>query len=116
MVIYLDSYHAIINTEIVAEGTINVNTVYPRELVKGALKKNAAAMIVAHNHPSGSLQPSAEDMKLTRTLYLLGKLMHIQILDHIIIGEGCFSFADMGLMIDISTRCQQTMETLQQDQ
>ncbi len=115
-VIYLDSSHAIIDTETVAEGTINVNTVYPRELVKGALQKNAAAMIVAHNHPSGSLQPSSQDMKLTRTLCLLGRLMQIQVLDHIIIGDGSFSFADKGLMTDISTRCQQTMETLQQEE
>jgi DNA repair protein RadC len=111
-VIYLDSSHAILGTETVAEGTINVNTVYPRELVKKALQQNAAAMIIAHNHPSGSLEPSAQDMQLTRTLSLLGSMMQIQLLDHIIIGDGSFSFADNGLMTEISNQCRETMESL----
>lgn len=111
-VIYLDSSHAILGTETVAEGTINVNTVYPRELVKKALQQNAAAMIIAHNHPSGSLDPSALDMQLTRTLSLLGSMMQIQLLDHIIIGNGTFSFADNGLMNEISDQCRETMESL----
>jgi DNA repair protein RadC len=112
-VIYLDSSHAILDTETVAEGTINVNTVYPRELVKKALRQNAAAMIIAHNHPSGSLDPSPQDMQLTRTLSLLGSMMQIQLLDHIIIGNGSFSFADNGLMDHISRQCRETMEGLQ---
>ena len=111
-VIYLDSSHAILGSETVAEGTINVNTVYPRELVKQALQKNAAAMIVSHNHPSGSLAPSAEDMQLTRTICLLGSMMQIQLLDHIIIGNGSFSFADKGLMTEIREQCRETMESL----
>jgi len=113
--IYLDSSHAILDTETVAEGTINVNTVYPRELVKKALQQNAAAMIIAHNHPSGSLEPSAQDMQLTRTLSLLGSMMQIQLLDHIIIGDGSFSFADNGLMTEISKQCRATMESLHGD-
>ncbi len=113
-VIYLDSSHAILDSETVAEGSINVNTVYPRELVKKALDKNAAALIIAHNHPSGSLDPSAQDMQLTRTLCLLGSLMQIQVLDHIIIGNGSYSFADHGLMTDISEQCRVTMESLYQ--
>ena len=113
-VIYLDSSHAILDSETVAEGSINVNTVYPRELVKKALDKNAAALIIAHNHPSGSLDPSAQDMQLTRTLCLLGSLMQIQVLDHIIIGNGSYSFADHGLMTDISEQCRVTMESLHQ--
>ena len=113
-VIYLDSSHAILDSETVAEGSINVNTVYPRELVKKALDRNAAALIIAHNHPSGSLDPSAQDMQLTRTLCLLGSLMQIQVLDHIIIGDGSYSFADHGLMTDISEQCRLTMESLHQ--
>jgi DNA repair protein RadC len=113
-VIYLDSSHAILDSETVAEGSINVNTVYPRELVKKALDRNAAALIIAHNHPSGSLEPSAQDMQLTRTLWLLGSLMQIQVLDHIIIGNGSYSFADHGLMTDISEQCRVTMESLHQ--
>ncbi len=111
-VIYLDSSHAILDSETVAEGTINVNTVYPRELIKQALQKNAAAMIVAHNHPSGSLEPSAQDLQLTRTIALLGNMMQIQLLDHIIIGNGSYSFADHGLMTEIREQCRETMEAL----
>lgn len=113
-VIYLDSSHAILDSETVAEGSINVNTVYPRELVKKALDKNAAALIIAHNHPSGALDPSPQDMQLTRTLCLLGSMMQIQILDHIIIGDGSYSFADHGLMAELTEQCRETMEVLQQ--
>ncbi len=111
-VIYLDSSHAILDSETVAEGTININTVYPRELVKRALQKNAAALIIAHNHPSGSLEPSKQDMQLTRTISLLGSMMQIQLLDHIIIGDGSYSFADNGLMTEIKEQCRETMESL----
>ena len=111
-VIYLDSSHAIIGTETAAEGTINVNTVYPRELIKKALQHNAAAIIIAHNHPSGSIDPSPQDMQLTRTLSLLGSMMQIQVLDHIIIGNGTFSFADNGHITEISKQCRRTMESL----
>jgi DNA repair protein RadC len=100
-VIFLDSSHAVIATEVMAEGTVNVNTVYPRELVKRALELNSAALIVAHNHPSGSLKPSPQDMHLTRTLSLLCSMMQITLLDHFIIGDGSFSFADEGLMASI---------------
>ena len=109
--IFLDAGHAIIDTEIIAEGTINVNTIYPRELVKRALHHHAAALIVAHNHPSGSLKPSPQDLHLTRTLFLVCSFMHIQLLDHLIIGKAApagdaspvFSFADHGTMAEIRT-------------
>ena len=111
-VIYLDSSHAIINSEILAEGTLNVNTVYPRELMSRALEQNAAALIVAHNHPSGSLEPSPQDRHLTRTLCLLCSLMQIQLLDHLIIGNGSYSFADQGLMTEIQQECRELTQKL----
>ena len=111
-VIFLDSSHAIIDSEVVAEGTININTVYPRELISRALAHNAAALIVAHNHPSGSLDPSPQDRHLTRTLYLLCSLMQIQLLDHLIIGDGSYSFADHGLMTELQQECREMMEKL----
>ncbi len=104
-VLYLDSSLAIIDSEVVAEGTVNVNTVYPREIVRRALAHNAAALVVAHNHPSGSISPSAQDRNLTRTLCLLCSLMQIRLLDHLIIGDGCFSFADEGIMAEIGAWC-----------
>lgn len=104
-VIFLDSSHAIIDSAVVAEGTLNVNTIYPREIVKMALDFHAAALIIAHNHPSGSLQPSTQDMKLTKSLYLLCNLMQIQLLDHLVIGDGSYSFADNGLISTIRQEC-----------
>ena len=111
-VIFLDTAHAIIDTRTVAEGTINVNTIYPRELLHQALELNAAALILAHNHPSGNLQPSSQDLQLTRSLCLIGSFMHIQILDHLIIGDGCYSMADQGLMEDLRQDAVRAAETL----
>ena len=104
-VIFLDSSHAVIDSEVLAEGTLASTTVYPRELMIKALHHNAAALIVAHNHPSGSLQPSRQDRHLTRSLYLAAHFLDIRILDHLIIGDGFFSFADHGLMEQIREEC-----------
>ncbi len=103
--IYLDSSLAIIDSEQVAEGTVNVNTVYPREIIKRALGHNASALIVAHNHPSGSLTPSSQDRRLTEHLCLACQMMQIRLLDHLIIGDGHYSFADEGVMSEISDWC-----------
>ena len=111
-VIFLDSAHAIIDTRTVAEGTINVNTIYPRELLAQAIQLNAAALILAHNHPSGSLKPSAQDLQLTRTLCLLGTYMQVRVLDHLIIGDGCYSMADHGLMDQLRQEAAQAAEAL----
>ena len=107
VVIFLDASHAIIADETIAEGTINVNTIYPRELVKRAFAHNAAAMVIAHNHPSGSQKPSAQDIKLTRTLYLACTLMNMKLLDHLLIGAASqtYSFADHGIMAEIAEQC-----------
>ena len=103
VILYLDASHGIIDSEVLSEGTITVNTVYPREVVRAALGKNAAALVIAHNHPSGSLEPSAQDKQLTRTLHLVCSYMHLNLLDHLIIGNGdaVYSFADHGLMAQI---------------
>ncbi|MCP3888592.1 MAG: DNA repair protein RadC [Desulfobulbaceae bacterium] len=111
-VIFLDSSHAIIDSEIASEGTLNVNTIYPREIIKRALEYHAAAIIIAHNHPSGSLQPSRQDIQLTKTLYLLCSCMQLQLLDHLIIGDGSYSFADKGLMENIKVESQAAMRAL----
>jgi DNA repair protein RadC len=102
--IFLDASHAIIADETIAEGTVNVNTIYPRELMKRALRHNAAAMVIAHNHPSGNQKPSAQDIKLTRTLFLACALMNMKLLDHLLIGAASqtYSFADHGIMAEIA--------------
>lgn len=107
MAVYLDASHAVIDSEILSEGTVNVNTVYPRELIKAALARNASALVIAHNHPSGSREPSAQDEQLTRTLFLMCSFMNISLLDHLIIGAGgtVHSFADHGQMAAVRTDC-----------
>lgn len=110
-VLFLDSSHAIIDTEIVSEGTLNVNTIYPREIIKRAVDHHAAALILAHNHPSGALKPSGQDVTLTKTLYLLCHCMQIQLLDHLIIGDGTYSFADEGIMSKIKEQCKKTLSS-----
>ena len=106
-VIFLDAAHAIIDSQVVARGTITASTVYPREVVKMALQHNAAALVVAHNHPSGNPEPSEQDRQLTRTLYLACSFMNIRLLDHIIVGRAAatFSFADHGIMQSIAEAC-----------
>jgi DNA repair protein RadC len=111
-VIFLDSSHAVIDSEVIAEGTLQATTVYPRELLIRALKHNSAALVVAHNHPSGSLQPSRQDRILTRTLFLAASLLDIHLLDHLIIGDGCYSFADQGLMDEIKEECRNIMNVI----
>lgn len=113
-VLYLDASHAIIDSEVLSEGTITVNTVYPREVVLAALKRNAAALVISHNHPSGRLDPSRQDEHLTRTLHLVCSFMHIHLLDHLIVGEGdrVFSFADHGIMARIRDDCQSLLASI----
>jgi DNA repair protein RadC len=106
-IIFLDASHAVITMEVAAEGTLTNNTIYPRELIKLALGHNAAAVIIAHNHPSGSQTPSAADLLLTRNLFLALSLVEIKLLDHFIVAGPAtpYSFADHGLMAKISQEC-----------
>jgi DNA repair protein RadC len=98
-VLYLTSQNQIIDTVDLSEGTVNSSSVSPREVIEGALRYNAAALIFAHNHPSGATDPSTADMSITRELVYAGRIMHIKILDHIIIGDNRFySFAGEGLI------------------
>lgn len=114
VVVYLDASHGIIDTEVLSEGTVTVNTVYPREVVIAALKRNAAAIVIAHNHPSGSLKPSPQDHQLTRTLHIICSFMHIRLLDHLIIGDGeqPFSFADHGIMSRLQDDCRTIVDSI----
>jgi DNA repair protein RadC len=107
-VIFLDASHSIITTKTIAEGTLTTNTIYPRELVKLAIEHHAAALVIAHNHPSGSLDPSGDDIRLTRHLFAACRLVNINLLDHLIVGstETPYSFADHGLMNEIRQETQ----------
>jgi DNA repair protein RadC len=98
-VIYLTKRHQFIACEDLFRGTIDGASVYPREVLKEALKHNAAAVILAHNHPSGVAEPSQADLDITRQLKKVLDLVEIKVLDHIIIGGGdTTSFAERGLL------------------
>lgn len=95
MVLFLDNQHRLIKQEKLFFGTINQASVYPREIIKEALFCNAAAIIVAHNHPSGSCEPSEADRALTRKIKLACDLIDLRFVDHIIVGKGdYFSFQE----------------------
>jgi DNA repair protein RadC len=95
MAIFLDSKNRVIGMETLFEGTLTASGVYPREVVRAALQHHAAALILAHNHPSGEPRPSGEDMAITRQLIFAGRIMGITVHEHVIIGDNrYFSFAD----------------------
>jgi DNA repair protein RadC len=97
--IYLDNRHRIIAFEELFRGTIDGTSVYPREVVKQALAVNAAAVILAHNHPSGVAEPSQADERITRRLKAALELVDIRLLDHLVIGDGVStSLASRGLI------------------
>ena len=98
-VMFLNAQNQVIEVEDLFEGTLNASAIYPREVIKGAIKHNAASLIFAHNHPSGNPEPSDEDKQITQDLVFAASIMQIKVLDHIIIGDNrYFSFADEGLI------------------
>ncbi len=95
--LYLDNRHRVIAFEELFRGTIDGASVHPREVVRAALKHNAAALIFAHNHPSGVAEPSDADRRLTRRLADALALVDIRVLDHFVVGDGeVASFAERG--------------------
>lgn len=98
-VLMLDAQHRVIEYQEMFRGTVTQTSVYPREVVKEALARNAAAVIFAHNHPSGVAQPSQADELLTRTLKQALSLVDVRVLDHFIVaGDDILSFAERGLL------------------
>jgi len=97
--LYLDNRHRLLAFEELFRGTIDRAGVHPREVLRQTLAHNAAAVIFAHNHPSGVLEPSQADELITRRLRDALGLVDVRVLDHFIIGDGvCFSFAEAGLL------------------
>ena len=95
--VFLDAKNKILATETLFQGTLTASSVYPREVVRAALDHHAAALIFAHNHPSGDPEPSEEDIAITRKLIFACQMMGITVHEHIIIGHNqYFSFADQG--------------------
>lgn len=97
--LFLDTRNRVIAFEEVFRGTIDGASVHPREIVKRALQHNAAAIILAHNHPSGVCEPSQADLRLTQRLREALLLVDVRVLDHLIVGDGVpLSFAEQGLI------------------
>jgi DNA repair protein RadC len=92
----LDSQHKVLECSVIFSGTIDGASIYPREIVKAALYANAAAVILAHNHPSGQPEPSTADKRITERIKSALALVDIRVLDHIIVGDTCYSFAESG--------------------
>lgn len=98
-VLFLDAQHRIIALKQMFRGTVSQTSVYPREVVKEALSVNAAAVILAHNHPSGLAEPSRADEYLTQSLKAALALVDVRVLDHLVVGRGMVvSFAERGLL------------------
>lgn len=94
----LDSSHQVIEFKEMFYGTIDAASVYPREIVRAVLEANAAAVILAHNHPSGNAEPSSADKRVTKQLVDALALIDVKVIDHIIVGRENLSFAEKGLL------------------
>lgn len=104
-VVLLDVKNRVIKEVTVSEGSLTLSIVHPREVFALAVRESAAAVILIHNHPSGDPTPSREDRQLTERLVAAGQLLGIQVLDHVIIGDGRYvSFADEGWLRDLSNK------------
>jgi DNA repair protein RadC len=89
--LYLDTHNRVIHQEIISIGTINSNLVHPREVFKPALEYGAAAIVLAHNHPSGIIEPSSADIEITKQLIAAGKIVGIHLMDHLVISKEGFT-------------------------
>ncbi len=99
VVLFLDAQNQLLKLEEMFRGTLTQTSVYPREIVKRALKMNAAAVVFAHNHPSGAAEPSRADEYLTQTLKSALALVDVRVLDHLVVGhDDVVSFAERGLL------------------
>lgn len=100
VVIALDGSHKVTSVRVVFVGTVNKSMVHPREVFRYAIMENASAVIICHNHPSGSTNPSNYDCEATEVLKKAGEIIGINILDHIIIGNGdYYSFVEHGVIL-----------------
>ena len=99
LLVTLDGSSHMIEKRVIHIGTLNQSLVHPREVFRSAILDNAAGIIVAHNHPSGTLEPSRADIQITQRLKEVAKLVGIELLDHVILSkQGYYSFSDEGLL------------------
>jgi DNA repair protein RadC len=99
MALYLNTKNGVLKQEVVSIGSLGANIVHPREIFKTACMISASSIIVAHNHPSGDPSPSREDIELTKNLCEAGKMIGIELLDHVIIGyDKNYGFKESGIL------------------
>ncbi len=96
--LFMDNKNRVISFDKLFYGTIDGASVYPRDVVRACLTHNAAAVIFAHNHPSGVAEPSRADEQITHRLSQALELIDVRVLDHIVVGDECVSFAERGLL------------------
>ncbi|HSA33745.1 MAG TPA: JAB domain-containing protein [bacterium] len=97
--VYLDGANNVLDVRLLHLGTLNQSLVHPRELFAPAIELRSLGVIVAHNHPSGGIEPSADDLALTKRLQEAGKILGIELMDHLIVtADGYYSFRKAGLM------------------
>ncbi|MBT3630481.1 MAG: DNA repair protein RadC [Candidatus Marinimicrobia bacterium] len=97
-VVFMNAQNQIIETEVISSGSLATAAVFPREIVKRLLALEAGAVIVGHNHPSGETMPSNSDRALTKKLATALEAIDVSLLDHLVIGDGFYSFSDQGLL------------------
>ncbi len=99
VIFYLDTRNQVIQKEIISIGSLNANLVHPREVFEPAVRHLAAQIVLAHNHPSGDPEPSEDDLVITKRLVEAGKIMGIEVMDHVIVAKsGFMSFKEWGLI------------------
>jgi len=107
ILLYLNSKNVIIDREVVSVGTVDAAAVYPREVLRSAIFKNAGSLILAHNHPSGDCTPSEADKQITRDLIAGLLLAQVRVLDHVIFsGNESYSFSDKGILLEMTQRAE----------
>jgi DNA repair protein RadC len=106
--IFLDAKNRVMASEVLFTGTLSASAVYPREVIARSISHNAASVVFAHNHPSGDITPSAQDIRITRTLFFALAFAGIHIHDHLVTGsQGYYSFAAQGIMAQLQKEFEQ---------
>ena len=98
VVMLLNTKNEVIETSTVSVGTLSASLVHPREVFKPAIRASAASVVLAHNHPSGKVEPSREDREVTRRLSEAAGILGVEVLDHVIVGDGYFSMKEHGML------------------
>src|ERR671921_197174 len=98
VVVLLNTKNEVIGTPLISVGTLSASLVHPREVFKPAIRASAASVVLAHNHPSGKVELSSEDREVTRRLVESAKILGIEVLDHVIVGDGYYSMKEHGML------------------